>query len=435
MMKKVFNTIFIFLFFGFNIQGQTIMSVDDAIKIALEKNYAIQIVKNNQAITKAQNNFGNAGMAPTISLNAALSTANLNSHQEFNTGAVQDRVGAQNNNLGASINANWVVFDGLKMFAIKKRLNLNEELSSIQLKQQMENTIVDVVTAYYDVVRISSLINSSKQNLSIYEERKKIAQLKFDIGSDSKVDLLLTQLEFNKAKSLLLQLELQLQNAKTKLNTLLSQTVDTDFKTADTIVVNYNPSLSELKKNMLNSNSSILVSKQMESISQQNIKEVKSANLPFIQLNAAYNFTRAHSQAGFLYLSQQYGLNGGITASWLLFNGNKNNKLIKERNLQYLNQRYVSEQIKLQVDADVFNSYQSFILNKQIVDLETKNLTDSKEVLDVSIERYKIGKTNLLETIETQKILEDSQNRHIQALYNAKISETILLKLNGALLK
>ncbi|MBK6984056.1 MAG: TolC family protein [Bacteroidetes bacterium] len=415
--------------------SQSVLKVEDAIKIGLEKNYSVLMVKNEQEIAKLQNNFGNAGMSPTVSVNANLNLANINSYQEFSTGVIQERNGAQSNNTGASVNVGWMIFDGLKMFAVKKRLGLNEQLSAIELKQQMENTVYDIVSAYYTVVKTNELIKAAKQNLSIYEERKKIAKLKLEIGSDSKVDVLLSQSNENKAKSAIIQLELQLLNAKTKLNTLLNKPVDTEFNTTDSIVVNFNPNIDDLKKDVSKSNSSILKSKQNELITQQSIKEARSANLPFVQLNGAYNFTRAQSQAGFVFLNQQAGLNAGVTAGWLLFNGNKNSKLVKERNILYLNQKYSTEQMRQQIDGQVFNSYKTYLLNKTIVDLERQNLTDSKEVLDVSIERYKVGKSNLLETIETQKNLEDAQVRYIEALYAIKMAETDLLRVNGSLVK
>lgn len=418
-----------------NCQAQSVLTIEDAIKTGLEKNYSVLIVKNQQEIAKAQNNFGNAGMSPTVTLNGGLNAANLNSHQEFNTGVIQDKNGAQSNNFAASINANWTVFDGLRMFAIKKRLSLTEDLSAIQLKQQMESTVYDIIAVYYDVVRIGELIKAAKQNLSIYAERKKIARLKMEIGSDSKVDLLLSQSDENKARSAIIQLELQLLNTKTRLNTLMNKPVDTEFTTTDSIIVNYDPNIDELKKNLLKNNSSILISKQNELIASQSIKEARAASMPFIQLNGAYNFTRAQSQAGIVFLNQQAGLNGGITASWLLFNGTKNSKLVKERNLVFLNQKYYTEQIQLQIDAQVYNSYKAYALNKQIVDLERQNLTDAKDVLTISLERYRIGKSNLLETIETQKNLEDAQTRYIEALYAIKIAETDLLRVNGSLVK
>jgi outer membrane protein TolC len=182
-------------------------------------------------------------------------------------------------------------------------------------------------------------------------------------------------------------------------------------------------------------NSSLLISKQNQLISLQSTKEVQSANLPVIQLNGAYNFTRNQSQAGIVFLNRQAGLNAGITASWLIFNGNKNNRLVKERHILALNQNYLTEQTQSKIDALVYLNYKTFELNKQLLDLEFQNVKDSKEVLEVSLARYKIGKANLLETIETQKNLEEAQVRFINAQYAMKVSETELLRANGSLIK
>lgn len=435
MIKMLHKIIVLLVGLSSGLHAQSLLTIEEAIKTGLEKNYSVLMVKNEQEIAKLQNNFGNAGMSPTVSVNANLNLATINSYQEFSTGIIQERNGAQSNNTGASVNVGWMIFDGLKMFAVKKRLGLNEQLTAIELKQQMENTVYEIVSAYYSVVKTNELIKAAKQNLSIYEERKKLAKLRYEIGSDSKVDVLLSQSNENKAKSAIVQLELQLLNAKTKLNVLLNKPVDTDFKTNDSIIVNYNPNIDELKKEVSKSNSSILKSKQSELMMQQSIKEARSANLPFVQLNGAYNFTRSQSQAGFVFLNRQAGLNAGVSAGWLLFNGTKNSKLVKERNILFLNQKYMTEQTQLQVDGQVYNSYKIYELNKTIVELEKQNLIDSKEVLDVSIERYKVGKANLLETIETQKNLEDAQVRYIEALYAIKLAETELLRVNGSLVK
>ena len=55
--------------------------------------------------------------------------------------------------------------------------------------------------------------------------------------------------------------------------------------------------------------------------------------------------------------------------------------------------------------------------------------------MNISMERYRIGKTNLLETIETLKNIQDAKLRYINALYSLKIAETELLKANGNLVK
>lgn len=431
--KKLFV---LFALFGMSYaNAQEILSVEDAIKTALEKNYVVQISRNEKEIAKAQNNLGNAGMSPQVSLNGNFNLANLNSYQEFSNGTVQDRNGAQSNSTAAALNVSWVVFDGMKMFAVKKRLNETVLLSDIQLKQQMENTIYNVIVAYYDVVRIKQLIKTSSQNLSIYEERKKLAKLKLDIGSDSKVDLLLTETDENKAKSDVLKLEQQLLAAKANLNVLMNRAVDVDFKTSDSISTNYNPAYDELKKSAIINNSSVLAALQNELITEQSIKEARAGYLPQLQVNASYNFNLNRSQAGFLYFNRQNGINAGAGLNWLLFSGNKNNRLVKERQIRLLNQKNLTEISKQQIDALVYIHYRNYLTNKKILELETNNLKGAQELVNVSLERYKIGKANLLETKETQKTLEDAQVRYINAMYELKKSETELLRSNGGLVK
>lgn len=415
--------------------AQDMLTVDDAIKAGLEKNYSVLVVKNQQEIARLQNNLGNAGMSPTVALNGSLNLASLNSHQEFNTGVVQDRNGAKSNNLGLSLNAGWTVFDGLRMFAVKKRLDLTEDLSATQLARQMQSSVYDIILAYYNIVRINELIRAAQQNLAIYTERKKIAQLKTEIGSESKVDFLLSQSDENKARTDIMRLEIELMNAKASLNNLMARPADMDFKASDSIIVNYNPSLEELKKTSAEKNPELLISKQNEFILEQSIREARAANLPWVQLLGAYNFTRNQSQAGIVFLNRQSGFSGGLTASWLLFNGGRNSRLVKERNILVLNQKYVTSQTQLQLDATVYLNYKAFLMHKNILALEAQNLSDSKTVQTVSLERYRIGKSNLLETIETQKNLEDAQVRYFNALYAMKVAETELLRAGGLLVK
>jgi outer membrane protein TolC len=90
--------------------AQERLTVEDAIKIGLEKNFSVLIVKNQQEIAKLQNNIGDAGMSPTVSLNSSYNFSKINSQLEFNTGAIQNRVGAEANNLGSSVNCYYTVY-------------------------------------------------------------------------------------------------------------------------------------------------------------------------------------------------------------------------------------------------------------------------------------------------------------------------------------
>jgi outer membrane protein len=61
--------VLVFSVFQFtNLNAQT-LTLDEAIQIALEKNYDIQIAKNEMAIASNNNRAGNAGMLPSLDAN------------------------------------------------------------------------------------------------------------------------------------------------------------------------------------------------------------------------------------------------------------------------------------------------------------------------------------------------------------------------------
>lgn len=436
MLEKMFRYTTLLFIVSINIaKGQEQLKLDEAIRIALQKNYAIQTASNALEIAQSQNNIGAAGMSPTISVNGGLSNSVLNSNQVFNTGATQDRTGAKSSGINASLNADWLIFDGMRMFAVKKRLAMNEALSSISMKAQAESIIYEVMLAYYDVARLTELLKAGRENIRLYEERKKIADVRLQIGSDSKVESMLASADLNRALSAQYQLELQLLQAKTKVNTLLLRSSAIDFVAADSMSLSWNPAIEDLKKAAGTGNSNVLLARQNELIAAQSLAEARSSNLPFVTVNGAYIFTKTQSQAGFLFSNKQTGLNLGLTARWVLYNGGRNSNLQKERSIQVLNQKLLTEETLSQIDALVYVQYQSYVLNQKIVELEKNNLRDAKELQTISLERYRVGKAAVLETIETQKNLEDAQSRYVNALYATKVAEAALLKSNGSLVK
>lgn len=416
-------------------QESRFLSLEEAIQTGLKNNYAVLIQKNQREVARLQNNLGNAGMSPQIGVNGAYVFSNLNSSQEFANGSIQDRNNAKSSGLTGVASIDMMVYDGNRMFAIKRRLGQSEILSELQLRQETENLVYQVILNYYNVVRLQVMIRTEQQNLLIYQERKKIAKLKMEVGSDSKVDFLLSQSDENRARSAIVQMELQLIDARLQLSNLIGLKASEEYKAEDTISVNYQPAYEELRKDLSSRNAAIQIAKQNTLISKQYQKEARANTLPYLNLGLDYRLLQNRSEAGFLVSNNQNGLFAELTAGWTIFNGFKNRNLIREMRLQELNQELILKQTELEVDAVVLVNYRRFLLSKQIAELELSNLMDSRELQKISMERYRVGKTNLLEIIEAQKNLEDAQYRYINAMYSVKIAEAELLRVNGDLVK
>src|SRR5664279_1109834 len=86
MVNRFISVLLLAMLFS-GVEGQKILSVDEAVQIALKNNFDILVAGNDADIAKANNTPGNAGMLPGIKMSGSgLYEAN-NIHQGLPMGA------------------------------------------------------------------------------------------------------------------------------------------------------------------------------------------------------------------------------------------------------------------------------------------------------------------------------------------------------------
>jgi outer membrane protein len=79
--------------------------------------------------------------------------------QEFFDGTIIDRDNTDSENLNAAVTLNWVIFDGLRMFASLDRFKQLRNMGEIELKNELELSVSDIYSAYYNIVRLQKFLN------------------------------------------------------------------------------------------------------------------------------------------------------------------------------------------------------------------------------------------------------------------------------------
>jgi outer membrane protein TolC len=341
--------------------------------------------------------------------------------------------------LTASINLNWTLFDGLKMFATKKRLGQLVELGELQVKNQVITTVGDVMRTYYDVVRQQQQLKAIEETMQLSEERLKLAQYKFDIGTGAKPDVLQAQIDLNAQKSAYLTQQTNILKTKELLNQLLSIPVDTEFNVLDTIPITTGLLLDSIQNGLTGINPQLLLIQKNVDIANLSLQERKAERLPTVAFNSAYNFNRTDNKSVINpfqpLFNQNKGLNYGFTATIPIFNGLNTRRLIKAAELDIEYQQLQYKRSLAQITTSITNAYKDYDLSKRTLILEEQNILLVRENLFIARERYRLGISTFLEMREAQRSLEDANNRLIQARYNTKIAEIELLRLRGDLVR
>ncbi|MEI6489945.1 MAG: TolC family protein [Bacteroidota bacterium] len=411
------------------------LTFDQALAAMLKNNYSISIAKNLETETKNSNTLGNAGMLPTVAINATGTFANNAIKQEYSTGTTLDKSGIVSKNISTGAYLTWIIFDGMKMFATKEQLDVLESMGALNTKIQIENSIVQLINNYYNIVMIKQMINGLKSSMAVSEERLKIAQKKFDIGTASKVDLLQAKVDLNAQKTTLIREKALLNDAKAALNQMLILPIDKEFDVQDSIPLLNDYKYEDLKNAILSKNSDLLLAQRSIDSYKCIERATKGNYYPKLNLNANYIFNRAQNQAGLTLLNQNLGLNLGFTASWTIFNGFNNANLIKNQKLDIENSMLNFDNTKSLIQLNLIKAFKKYNDDMDALNLQTENIKLAKENLDIALELFRVGTTNSIQLQTSQQSYLDATNQLANARYNAKLSETQLLKLSGGISK
>lgn len=411
--------------------AQDLLTVRDAVGIALENNYAIRLTQNVQRAAKENNTYGNAGLLPTVTGNLTQNNSVQNSNQIQNNGEERSLDNARNNSLNYGVNIGWTVFDGFGMFARMERLRELEKQGELEMKRAVLTTIGDVITMYYTILEQQNMLSALDSSIHISNERLRTAQNRFSIGKAAKLEVLNVQVNLNEDVSARLRQAETVKNLKTSLNSLLARELDIDF-VVDTLV-NIDGALvyTDLldKANQFNPDLQLIALNKR--LAELDLKNVKAGRYPVIRLNTGYNFSRSESSLGFVAQSNSRGFNYGVTASVNIFDGFNQRRNERIAKIQIDNASLLIEQQRLLVHTNLKTAYETYLTNLELVKLEEKNEDIARQNLTITLAKYTIGSISSVEFRDAQENFIAAISRFNTAQLQAKLSEIQLKELIG----
>ncbi len=426
-MKSFFIIVFIFVFSI--AEAQTLLTVDNAVKIALKNNYGILVARNDAAISKNNNTIGNAGMFPNVTIIGNGSYELNNVDQTYSNGSETNYTGLSSTSYNVGTELSWTLFDGGKMFITKNKLNEIEALGEIQFKDKVLLTQYEVISAYYDVVRLKQQLFLINEIINYNTELVKILQISFDEGSLLKTNLLQAKIDLNVYLQNAINQEFIIDAAKKNLNMLLGKSVDDFFDVIDSIPVNYSIDKNELNAKLNISNSTILLHKKQIDIARLSLNEFSRLRYPLINFNAGYFLSHTDNSAGNILKNNSIGPQLGASVSIPLFQSGNINRKISIAKLDVQSAEFVFENAKLQIKKELQNNIVSFENQQRLLKIEATNNEFTKEMLEISMQRMKLGQTTSLEVHQAQENYVQSFTRLINIKFNLKIAETKMKQL------
>ncbi|GAA4275671.1 TolC family protein [Aquimarina mytili] len=452
-----YSYIGVLVLFLFLISSQAIaqkLTKDEAIRLTLENNFGIRIATNNIEVAKNNKGILNSGYLPSLVANAGANYQSANSTTSFP--GVTERVpvagttdtitrprpdieieGAETQRYNASLNLNYTLFDGLGRFYNYKRLKEQYNLTELQARSTIENTILQLFTVYYEVARLSENVEILEETLRISRERVSRSNYQFEYGQNTKLNVLNAEVDVANDSINLLNTKQQLINTKRDLNVILNNDLEKEFE-VDT-VIQFTPKivLDEYVEKAEENNVTLLQNKSNIRISEYDIKVSKSGYLPTIGLTGSYGWNENRNPPSAFFpgnIADTYTLSGGINLTWNLFDGGNTVTRVKNARIALDNQEISQNQITQEVKRDIANALGNYKNRLNVYEIQQQNVLTNQNNFERSQERFKLGQITSIEFRQAQINLILAETNKNAAKYDAKIAELQLLQLTGQLL-
>jgi outer membrane protein len=413
-----------------------LLSKQEAIAITLENNLGIKVSRNIREIDENNASLLNSRYLPTVSANGGGSIDRQNTEGQLANGDIRTADGAETRRYNASLNLNYVLFDGLGRLYDYKAFQERSAQSELEVRQTIETTLLQLFSVYYEVARLEENSAFLKQALSISKNRLERAEYQFEFGQNTGLDVLNAEVDVNTDSVNLLNAEQLLRNTKRDLNLILNRDLTQKFQ-ADTTVA-FLPSLQmeEILADAKTNNVRMLLVEKDILISEFNLKATRSGYLPTIGLSGSYGWNEQsnNSPLAFLLQNTSTGVNGAINLTWNLFDGGQTINSSRNARINFENQQLLKKQTELEVDRDIKNAWGDYKNALFVLEVQQKNLQTNLDNFNRSRERYQLGQISSVDFRIAQLNLLNAVLDRSRAKYNAKLAELLLLQVSGELL-
>jgi len=435
MKKAVVLSIGVLLLFCNMILAQTdsvssqVFTLDQCIKLALEKNATLIGAKNNYLVAKSDVWTGWGVVLPSLGSSIGYSRVVRGPTQQTRIDQTTGEVIVGTTGIGvsksysASVSASqgWSL-GGYNFYQIKeKNASKHSAYSSYQLTRQ--ELVLAVKQAYFNVLQAKMFLGIQQEALKRSEEQLKIAQTRYDLGSASFSDVLKAKVLYGDVKLALITADNNVPLAKAALNSIMGQNVDTPLEVEENLTqpafpYSYEDGLAQAAE----ANPSVQKAKFNYESAKAQMGLARSTFFPTFNLRGGYSWNNQNLDQIKNIRTRDYNWSFGASISFVIFENfqRKQNLSYAKANLNSIKESY--RQTKNDIALQVKQAYIGVQQAQESIGLTNDKLQSAKEDLDLVQEKYNLGAASILDLLVAEGSYKQAESDQVQALYNYNLA-------------
>jgi outer membrane protein TolC len=335
-------------------------------------------------------------------------------------------------NATGTISLTQKIFDGSFWIGLKAA-KISEDMSLQNIQKTEEQTVYDVISAYYKANIVQKQLNNLKTILAASEKTLKATQLKYQNGMAKQIDVDKIKVSFNATGSQVQQMELNfsqsLNNLKFAMGMPVENTLEISFALPDSSYIFAQTAPSNVPvENRIDYRIKDTYIQLYEADKQNNI----AAYMPILNFYANYGYQAMRKEFNFLQGGEWFNSSAiGLELKIPVFSGLSRLAKVEQSQLNIEkakeNLKYTIQSIKVEV-SNYFMQYRNALDN---IETERENLALAERVFKNTQLEFSQGTGSALELVQTESSLRETQNNYYNKLLTLYIAKLNLDKSQG----
>lgn len=429
----LFSISFLFVSTKTFAQKDTLL-LQECIKYVLKKNLNIQINENLKDISENNKSILNSGFLPKLTASTNGLEKIESAESSLTSGVTRNVTNGKSDFLTASLQLQYVIFEGGRSYYNFKKLKEQYNLTNVQTQEIIEKTILDAYVLYYQISKLQKNALTYDEIYSLSKERFLRAKEKHLFGQSTNLEILQAEVDMNNDSIQKITNLLNLATAKRDLNLIMGIDINKEYEVTWEDFTTTPKDKNMLLKNCLTRNLSLLQNKKNLDIAEKDISIQLAGYYPKIELSTSYNLGNSvFNQAVNPIVSTQTnsGWTFGVNFTWNLFDGGSREIRYLNAKKTKLNQELQLEQSKLNIQNSFENLWGKYTNALWTLEVQEKSLLTAVENFVRTREKYYSGLVTSIVFRQALINLSQAQIDYQDAQTNAKITEVQLLKISG----
>jgi outer membrane protein len=430
-------------------QEVEVITLEDAIQIALEKNISLLQAGNNLQRNDAEVLRATGDFLPNLNLSGG---ASRTVGRQFNQATISFQE-FTNNSINANLSGGLILFNGLQNINNLRAARSSRSSAQDEYQRARENVIFSTASSYLQVLLDKELISIAKENLEASTRQLEQITAQVEVGMRPIVD------QFNQ-EAIVANNELDVITRENSLNLNTTRLIailqidplkDYDFVVPDVSEYDLEPnvySLDELVQTAL-ANRSDLSGQEFRIMSARYaLSSARGNYLPTLTLNASVStryfdtyrepeiigidqegepiLTRVTVGFGDQFFDRGVNRQIGLNLNFPLFTRFQNRTFEQQRRIDLKSAELQLESLQSDVFLEVRQAYNDYSAISKQLQATQKALIAAEKAYETEQERYRVGSSTLIELTQANSEFVSAASNRVQTVFRFIFQEKLL---------